>query len=154
MEAITTENSIIINRPIEEVFDTATCMESCINWWTMVQEAKKITPGPIAVGTEYQHIGRYMGMTMEAHPIVSALESPHHFAYTSDTPTADMVVDYHFEPADGGTKMSMTMVANPKEGIIDEAMAGQMMDGFSRQFQSDMLNLKGMMEGGVKVKLW
>lgn len=154
MGNVTTENSVIINRPIEEVFETATCMESCINWWTMVQDAKKITPGPTSVGTEYRHLGKFMGIKVEAHPVVTVLEPPYHFAYKSDTSSADMDVDFTFEPVDGGTKMTIKMDARSNWNIVSQTMLPLVVNAAGRQFQNDMQGLKEMMENGVKVKIW
>ena len=154
MATLSTENTVTINRPIAEVFETATCLESCINWWTMIQDTKKITPGPTAVGTEYQHMGKFMGIGLETHPVVTMLEPPYQFAYHSETSSAIMDVEYRFESVDGGTKMTIKMVAEPVGNLVSKAMLPLVINASSRQFHNDMLALKDMMESGVKVKVW
>jgi hypothetical protein len=154
MATVITENTVTINRPIAEVFETATCLESCINWWTMVQDTKKITPGPTAVGTEYLHSGKFMGIKVESHPVVTVLEPPYQFAYRSETSSAIMNVEYRFESVDSGTKMTMKMVAEPIGNLVTQTMMPLVISATKRQFQNDMLSLKDMMESGVKVKVW
>ncbi len=154
MNPVTTEKSVIINRPIEEVFETATCMESCINWWTMIKDAKKVTPGPTAIGTEYRHTAKFMGISVESHPVVTALEAPHHFAYTSNTPSSTMDVDFTLEAVEGGTKLTIKMIAQPSGNVVTQTMLPLVVNAAGRQFGSDMEGLKDMMENGVKVKIW
>jgi uncharacterized protein YndB with AHSA1/START domain len=154
MPAVTIEKSVVINRPIAEVFDTATCMESCINWWTTVKEATKITPGPTAVGTEYRHISRFMGIAVEARPVITVLDAPRHFAYQSRTPNVALDMDFQFEEVEGGTKMTIKLIAQPSENIVSQTMLPLLTSAAERQFDNDMLALKEMMENGVKVKLW
>lgn len=154
MDKITIVKEIVINRPIQEVFETATCMESCINWWTMIKEAKKVSEGPTAVGTEYRHIAKFMGVSVESRPVVTLLEPPYRFAYQSRTPTAHMDVTFMFEEVSGGTKMTIQMEADPIPNMFAQTLLPMVMNAAGRQFQSDMDTLKAMMENDVKVKVW
>lgn len=154
MGTVTTESSVVINRPIQDVFDTATCMESCINWWTIIKEAKKVTPGPTQIGTEYVHTGKFMGISVQTHPVVSAIEAPHHFAYRSSTAGADMDVSFDFAEVDGGTKMTIKMVAQPLGNRVSQALLPVLVNAAQRQFSNDMQGLKALMENDVKVRIW
>ncbi len=153
MAMITTENSVIINRPIEEVFDTATCMESCVNWWTMLTEAKKVSAGPTGVGSEYHHTAKFMGVEMEARPVITVWEPAQRFAYKSDTATAEMEVAYTFEPVDGGTYFRSVMNADTKDNVISAEMLPVIAHAMARQLEDDMNVLKEMMNNGVQVKI-
>ena len=48
-------HTITINRPVEEVFDVATCQQRCVIWRGPITLAKKTTDGPVDVGTSYEH---------------------------------------------------------------------------------------------------
>ena len=154
MGNVALSNSIVINRPIREVFDTATCMESCINWWTMVKEAKKVSDGPTSVGTEYRHIAKFMGISVESRPVVTKLDPPYLFAYRSGTPSSMMDVEFTFEEVEGGTKMTVSMDAEPNANVVSQIVLPLIVNGANRQFLNDMQGLKDMMESGVKVRLW
>jgi carbon monoxide dehydrogenase subunit G len=47
-------NTIRIERPIDEVFSYLSDLERIPEWNWAIAETKKITPGPIAVGTRYR----------------------------------------------------------------------------------------------------
>jgi uncharacterized protein YndB with AHSA1/START domain len=47
-------NTITIERPIDEVFSYLSDLEHIPEWNWAVSETRKITPGPVAVGTRYR----------------------------------------------------------------------------------------------------
>ena len=51
---ISTQVSIVINRPLEEVFAYLSDLENNMNWRAGMIEAKKTSAGPIGVGTTYR----------------------------------------------------------------------------------------------------
>ncbi len=146
-------NSIIIERPIDEVFSTATCLESCVNWQTFMVNAEKVSEGPVHVGSQYKHSGRFLGMTGDAFPVVTALEPPHLFAYENDG-RFPFNVEYRFESVPEGTRMTCKMYVPPGNNPIIHMAMPLLMNALSRQFTSDLQSLKEMMEAGVKVRKW
>jgi uncharacterized protein YndB with AHSA1/START domain len=45
-------NSVVINRPIDEVFDAAVDLRNELKWNPRVQKMEKITDGPVGLGTQ------------------------------------------------------------------------------------------------------
>jgi uncharacterized protein YndB with AHSA1/START domain len=59
------EHSMLINRPIEEVFAFATDIDKLPQWNTLIVEAKKTTDGPMDVGTKIEIVNRLLGRQMK-----------------------------------------------------------------------------------------
>jgi uncharacterized membrane protein len=47
-------NTILINRPVDEVYAFLADLEHTPEWNWAISETKKTTPGPVAVGTRYR----------------------------------------------------------------------------------------------------
>jgi len=62
---ITIEVSIVINRPLEEVFAFLSDLENNLKWRPGQIEAKKTSAGPIGVGTTYRMINNVLGRRIE-----------------------------------------------------------------------------------------
>ena len=52
----TFENTVMISRPIEEVFGFLSDFENVPTWNYAIAETRKVTQGPIGVGTIYQQV--------------------------------------------------------------------------------------------------
>jgi uncharacterized protein YndB with AHSA1/START domain len=148
----TAEASIVIRRPLEEVFDVATCQERCQVWQTTLQEARKISDGPTSVGSEYIHRVKFLGVTMETHPVITEYEPPHRLSYGFDSPLVNYQVTFIVEPVDDGTKVTARIQSdNSKLKLpFPESFGMGMM---SRQYESDLQNLKAMMEAEIPIQV-
>jgi hypothetical protein len=82
---ISIEESIIIQRPIEEVFAFMSETANLPLWQTDVLEARHTPEGPVQVGTQLTLVRVLMGRTIEATAVISAYEPPTHYAYQSTT---------------------------------------------------------------------
>jgi uncharacterized protein YndB with AHSA1/START domain len=49
-------NTITINRPAAEVFAYLADLENLPRWNYAIQQTRKVSPGPVAVGTRYQQV--------------------------------------------------------------------------------------------------
>ena len=65
-----------------------------------------------------------------------------------------MDVDFTLEAVEGGTKLTIKMIAQPSGNVVTQTMLPLVVNAAGRQFGSDMEGLKDMMENGVKVKIW
>lgn len=148
------KKSIIINRPIDEVYDTATCLESCVNWQAMMVEAKQVTPGDKGVGTQYKHKAKFMGITVETNPVITVYEPPYHFAFANTTGVFPFEAEFTFEAVEDGTRLSITLSTQGFRNVVSELTFPVLIKAASRQYENDMAILKDMMENGVKVKVW
>ena len=63
---ISTQVTIVINRPLEEVFAYLSDLENNMNWRAGMIEAKKTSAGPIGVGTTYRLVNSVFGRRIES----------------------------------------------------------------------------------------
>jgi uncharacterized protein YndB with AHSA1/START domain len=72
----TFENTVMITRPIEEVFAFLSDFENVPNWNYAIVETRKMSEGPVRVGTIYHQV-RSVPSRSEEHFEVIAYNPPH-----------------------------------------------------------------------------
>ena len=60
------ENSIVINRPVDEIFEFMANAENNPQWQSGTQEAVKTSEGPIGVGTTFTSVSQLLGKRLES----------------------------------------------------------------------------------------
>src|SRR5215208_1276216 len=58
---IQVDQSVVIERPLEEVFAFLADPENDAQWTPMVTETRKTSEGPLGVGTRYEQSGHFLG---------------------------------------------------------------------------------------------
>ena len=144
---INVEVSTVINRPIGEVFDFLSNMENNMKWRTSQQEVKKLSVGPIGVGTTYRMVNHVLGRRLETEAEV--IEYEPHRKYTSRDKSGNLPLEAQriFEPVDGGTRVTLKLKADPS-GVF-KIGAPLFASMAKRSLESDIANLKDLMEAGV-----
>jgi uncharacterized protein YndB with AHSA1/START domain len=100
-----TEYTIVIRRPLEEVFAYATNADHITEWQPWIEKAWHNPEGPTAVGTTVHVVNRFLGRSSEAQSVVTEYQ-----------PNAAMVAEgsggpfrfrttYRFEPVGNGTHL-------------------------------------------------
>jgi uncharacterized protein YndB with AHSA1/START domain len=146
------EKSIVINRPIEEVFDTATCLRSCVNWQASVVQAEKVSDGPTGVGTQFKHTGKFLGISFESNPVVTRYEPSRVFGYSNGgSPQFDVL--FSFEPVGEGTRFTAKVSSNNPDTVFRQIALPLVVAAMGRGIETAMHNLKDLMEANVAVKL-
>ena len=57
--------SVVIERPLEEVFAFVADRENDALWAPVVTQTRKTSEGPLGVGTTYEQSGRFLGRNLE-----------------------------------------------------------------------------------------
>ncbi len=138
------EQSVVINRPIEEVFAFVTDMEKSSQWMSELVEAKQTSEGPVGVGTTYMAVATPLGRRAESTQDVVEYEPNSKFAIKSTSGPVASRDEYTFEAVAGGTKV--TRVATAEMGgffRLAEPLVARMM---RRQFKTNFANLKDLLE--------
>ena len=68
------ELSIMINRPIEEVFDYVSNLQYGPQWQTGLVEVRQITQGAPAAGSQFASARKFLGRKLEAVVEITAYE--------------------------------------------------------------------------------
>jgi Polyketide cyclase / dehydrase and lipid transport len=65
VKRISLQTSIDVARPAAEVFDFVADQTNAPLWQEGLYEARRVTPGPIGVGTEHEFVRRFAGMKIK-----------------------------------------------------------------------------------------
>jgi uncharacterized protein YndB with AHSA1/START domain len=138
------EQSVVINRPIEEVFAYVTDIDKMSLWMSELVEAKQTSEGPVNVGTTAGAVANPLGRRAESTQEVTEYEPNGKFAYKSTSGPFASEDEFTFESVAGGTKV--TRVTEAELGgffRLAEPLAVRML---KRQFETNFANLKDLQE--------
>jgi uncharacterized protein YndB with AHSA1/START domain len=139
------EESVEINRPVEEVFSYVSTVESQPEWATPPIEVRKDTPGPPKEGDTFTSVTKFLGRRFETPYRITSIEPNRQFSYrATGGPVPDQRWTFACEEVSRGTRYTMVLEGEPggffrlAEPLIQRA-AG-------RQFRADQETLKDMLE--------
>lgn len=137
-------NSIQINRPVEDVFVFVVDIKNLPKWAGPVSEARQTSDGPIGVGTTQTQKAQFLGRQIESSQEVTGYKLNKKLSTKTTSGPLPIEVHYTFEPNAGGTLLHV-------EGEVDaggffklaEPLAGRML---RRQTDADIETLKELLE--------
>ena len=139
------EESVQINRPVEEVFSYVSTVESQPEWSTSVIEVRKDTPGPPKEGDTFTSVSKFLGRRSETPFRITSIEPNRQISYrATGGPLPDQRWTHTCEEVSGGTRYTMVLEGEPggffrlAEPLIQRAV--------NRQFRADLGTLKDMLE--------
>jgi uncharacterized membrane protein len=141
---IKVENSVVINRPVDEVFEFVSNIENLPQWAGPVLEAKQTSDGPIGVGTTQTQVAKFLGRRIETSQEVTEYEPNKKLSTKTTSGPLPMDIHYVLEPSGEGTRVNIE--GNIEAGgffKIAEPIVGRMLN---RQTASDAANLKDLLE--------
>ena len=139
------ENSVVINKPVEEVFEFISNSENNPQWQSGSQEVVKTSEGPIGVGTTYKSVSQILGKRLESVVEYTAYEPNKTVAGKVTSGPLPFQFETTFEPAaEGGTKVTSSGSGDPGGFFkLAEPLVGRML---KRQFETNTANLKDLLE--------
>ena len=139
------EESLEINRPVEEVFSYVSTVESQPEWATPPIEVRKDTPGPPKEGDTFTAVAKFLGRRFETPFRITSIEPNRQFSYhATGGPIPDQRWNNTFEEVSGGTRLTLVVEGEPggffrlAEPLLERAV--------QRQFRADLGTLKDMLE--------
>ncbi len=139
------EESVQINRPLEEVFSYVTNPESLPEWSNLVLEVRMDTEGPLQEGDRFTTVAKFLGRRFETPFEVTAHEPPTHHSDRSRGGPFEQEFIYTFEETEGGTTR-LTWVAEGEPGGFFR-LAGPLLERVGRrQSRADLQTLKDLLE--------
>lgn len=138
------EESLKINRPIEDVFAFVADIENLPQWAAPVIEARQTSNGEVGVGTKQSQVAQFLGRKIETTQEVTEYELNKKLSTKATSGPLPLEVHYTFEPADDGTMMTLEGFVEA-EGVFSlaEPIVGRML---IRQTKADAENLKALLE--------
>jgi uncharacterized protein YndB with AHSA1/START domain len=142
--------SVTIDRPLEEVFAVLTDPTRSPEWSKHSIRGELLTEGPPRVGSRRRTVVKGFGGigTMESVFEVTEIDPLRAVGLRQVSASwgGTGSTRYTFTPVDGGTRVDWAWELNPT-GLMGLVM-GPMLPLIRRMFQSDLENLKGLMESG------
>jgi len=138
--------SLVINRPVDEVFAFLGDLENNMRWRSSQVEVRKTSKGPIAVGTTYRMVNSVLGRRIEGEGVVTEYEPNRKYTSVSRSGYLPLKAQRVFEPVAGGTRVTLILQAEPAGFFkIAQPLLATMA---RRRIESDAANLKDLMEHG------
>jgi hypothetical protein len=144
IEMLSIEKSVVIDRPVEEVFASVAQGENWSQWATELVERKKTSEGPLGVGTTYAHVAQMLGRRIENGYRVTEYEPNRKVSMKATSGPVPADLDLVCESVNGGTKLALSVQAEIG-GLfkLAEPMVARMM---SRQQDANLANLRDLLE--------
>ncbi len=123
------KNSIVIDRPITQVFAFVADGEKCTQWRPGVVAIKRVSGD--GLGTKYaQTVQGPMGRTIQADYEITAYQPDRVIEFQTTSGPARPHGRYDFEPANGGTRVTFSLDAPMKglRGLLMGSMVQKTMD--------------------------
>jgi uncharacterized protein YndB with AHSA1/START domain len=111
---IVVEESIVISRTAEDVFAYVTDFRHSPEWQATALEIRKVTDGPVRVGTRFEGIRKVMGRKMEVAVEFVAYEPSSHARWTVTGGPMSGEASYRLESSPKGTKVTNTIELHPR----------------------------------------
>jgi carbon monoxide dehydrogenase subunit G len=139
------ENTVIIRRPVEDVFAFLADFENVPRWNYAIVETTKVSPGPVGVGTTYRQT-RSVPRRSEEGFEVTVFEPASRFEVQGQLGPFTARVSYLLEPTGGGTRLT---------NAVDLGSSGLLMlvaplasSRVKRAVAANLDVLKQLLEGG------
>lgn len=139
--------STTIKRPVEDVFAVISNPEDSPKWSSTSLEAKQTSPGPIGVGTTARFVGKFLGRRIESESVVTEFEPNRKYTWENKTGPFPFKGSVTLEQIEGGTRVNAAAEIEP--GGFFKLAEPLLMSMARRQFQSDLDNLKDLMEANA-----
>jgi len=138
------EESVVIHRPVREVFAFLADIENWAKLQLALRESEKTSPGPVKVGDTFLQTLEIPGQLIELLCRVTALEKDERVSLEYSWDQLLLWIDFVFEPLDGGTKLT-----SRGEGRIGGLLAlfeGPVNSEIEAQLRTTLGNLKNHLE--------
>ena len=138
------QHSVIINRPIEQVFAFVTNLENELRWQPEIESIQLDSADPMGVGTTFREARRTFGRRYEWHFEVTQFELNKIFCIRTLSGTIPYQGCRVFEPVSGGTKV--TEMGELQTGGLFKLLDPIMARLSKKPLEAAYSNLKSLLE--------
>lgn len=144
--ASSVHSSIVINRPIEDVFAVLTNVENTEKWFPGNVKEWWTTPPPRGVGSTRRARVKMGPMTTENDAVTTVYEPPHRAGIKGTSKHAPFDAMLTFQAVDSGTRVE-TNIDFFMTGAA-KLFGGMFTRWYGKSWDQGLVNLKRMMEAG------
>jgi uncharacterized protein YndB with AHSA1/START domain len=143
--AIRQDHTVVIDRPLEEVFAFVAEPNNDPLWLSTTLETQHTSEGAVDVGTTFRDVSKFLGRRIESTMEITQHEPPHKQCIRVISGPIPGEGCYFLEPADGGsTRFTQTFEAEVGGFFrLAEPLVGR---ALRRQTEADMATLKDLLE--------
>lgn len=138
--------SVVIDRPVEDVFAVLSDVEQTTLWYPTVIEERWTSSPPDGVGSARIAVSKSYGVRQENEAVVTVFDPNRALALESVRSQVPFTVSIRFEPTSTGTHVDWHVEMMPT-GIY-KPVVSMSFGPFIKQLQAALGNLKAMMESG------
>ena len=145
---INVEDSIIINCPIEEVFAFVADQTNGPQWQDGLLEVRRITDGPVGVGTKHTAARKFLGRKMALTNEYIQYEPNKQVTFKGQSGSMHFETSYLTESTTSGTRLTcqMQMEQGGLFGLAEPMIAKSL----KRDFAANFRTLKALLESQAK----
>jgi uncharacterized protein YndB with AHSA1/START domain len=144
MEMTRFQQSVVINRPVEQVFAFVSDLENDPQW-TPGATMRRTSPGPVGVGTTFQQHDRFLGRRMDLSLEVTDYEPPHKIGLKTTSGPLSFGGTRMFEPVDDAATRVTFVGDGHAPGVLKLAEPLLAVVG-ERRLRTQLSNLKHLLE--------
>jgi uncharacterized protein YndB with AHSA1/START domain len=147
---VTNEKVITIQRPVDEVFAYVSDAEKAPQWQKALVENRRITDGPLGIGTQYAGVRQFMGRKVESVIQYTIFELNKKIVFTNAPGYSPFEQTYLFESTAEGTRLTsrLDLETTGFLGLAKPLIAS----GVKREVDESFELLKNLLENGISKK--
>jgi uncharacterized protein YndB with AHSA1/START domain len=146
---IRTDTNVLINRPVEEVWNYVINNEYVPKWALGFKELRYITEGPMHMGTRSAWTQTFLGKDISSTVETTEFEPYKYITFKSITGPFSFMYRYIFESTPSGTKFTVYLEGEP--GGFFKLAEPLLTTMVKRQLQNSFENLKDLIESEALV---
>ncbi|MDH3270209.1 MAG: SRPBCC family protein [Gemmatimonadota bacterium] len=142
------EESIVIARPRQHVFEYMDDIEREPEWQPQLIEAEQTPPGPTVIGTRRRYVSEFLGKRLVNTYVVREFEPNRRIVCetTSDS-VLNATSDIRWEDVDGGTRVTM-LLDGRATGVLRFVPNALLEATFEKEVRTTLARLKERLEAG------
>jgi uncharacterized membrane protein len=138
------EASVVIDRPVEEVFAYMMDIKNWLQWHAGMLEAEQSSEGPAGVGTTYRGVSQSLGQRMEWTSELTVYEPNKKVMQRLQSGPMLFDQSFAFEQVEGGTKV--TLGGEGETGGFFKLAEPILKRRMQKEMEGNLSNLKGILE--------
>ena len=140
------EASVVIHRPVEDVFEYMDDISHEHEWQPRLAEWEQIPSGPAAVGTRRRYVSEFMGRRVENTYVIRTYEPNRRLLLeTTEDSSISTTTEIRWKPVPGGTQVTMSVDGRAK-GALRLVPLRVLEAAFNRDVNSALARLKETLE--------
>lgn len=138
------ETTVEISRPVAEVFAFVADQTNAPQWQGGLQAVRRLTDGPVGVGTEHEFVRRFAGRELASRNRFVSFEQGRYVAFQIPEGWLTGEGSYSTEPIPSGTLLTSRVRLQPRgvAALLDPLLARLL----ARDSRRDELRLKRLLE--------